>query len=63
MTKSKGIRSSQLIDDGIEEFDGTMQPNDLIWKLQRLRFTGRHCLLRVDKDIREFLVRVLQNRR
>ena len=64
MTKSKAekIRSNRLIDNGVEELDGAMLPNDLIWILERLKFTGGHCLLRVDKDIRQFLVRALQNR-
>lgn len=64
MTKSKAekICSSRLIDDGIEELDGAMRPNDLIWILQHLKLPGGHCLLRIDKDIRQFLVRVLQDR-
>lgn len=62
MTKSKGIRSSQLIDDGVEELDADMRASDIVWALERLKFIRGHCLLRIDKDIRQFLVRALQNR-
>jgi hypothetical protein len=47
-----------------EELDEDMRPADLIDTLERLRFTDRPSVtLRVDRGVRDYMVRILRERR
>ena len=56
-------RRSKLAGDGVEALDDRMTRGDLIWILERLKFADGECQLSVDKGVRDFLVRALQDRR
>ena len=56
-------KRSKLAGDGIEALDDRMTPSDLIWILARLKFAGGQCRLSIDKGIRDYLIRRLQDGR
>jgi hypothetical protein len=43
-----------------EELSADMARADLIEVLQHLHFTGGHCVLRIDRGVRDYLVHMLR---
>jgi hypothetical protein len=46
-----------------EDLDADMTRTDLIEVLERLRFNNGHSVVRIDRDVRDFLVRLLEDDR
>ncbi len=45
-----------------EELTDDMTVGDLIEVLQHLPFSGGHCVVRIDRGVRDYLVRALRER-
>jgi hypothetical protein len=56
-------KRSKLAGGDVETLDQDMTRGDLVWVLERLKFADGLCQLSVDKGVRDFLIRTLQDRR
>ena len=49
--------------DPTELLDADMTPADIVAILKRLKFYDRHCLIGLDRPVRDYLIAVLRDHR